>query len=408
MDMLWYLTLGLLVGTVIGVLIGKYVMRSPASVELAASTERISAQAEQIEYLKGQLESLIEQEKSRASEESAVLERLAPVQTLLTQVEGRVREMENERKTQFQSIKDQLDLSRRDSEALRTVTQGLRTALADPNVRGYWGETQVERLFEAAGLVKGIDYVTQDQVQGEEGESNQRPDAVVMLPDGGRIVVDVKTPLTHYLQANEAPDEKSRKLLMDKHAKSVADKVKELGEKKYWQKYEQSASYVIMYIPTEAAFTDALQSDPSIYDTALKLNVAIATPISLFTTLKSVAFLWRQHAESNEIHEVISKTRSLINALAKTADKVNDFAKSLNATVNNYNTFASWFENSLISAAVEIPGVTTGEFDPLVQGNGKNARQIPQKRIDKISLGNTDLPELTAESTIDTHGDESP
>jgi DNA recombination protein RmuC len=397
------LLVGIVLGAVVGLVIGKFALASKSSNagEFAAATERVTAQAEQIEYLKSQLATLTEQERARLNDERAVLERLAPVQTLLAQVEGRVRDMENERKTQFQSIKDQLDLSRQDAEALRQVTQGLKTALSDPNIRGHWGETQVERLFEAAGLVKGVDYITQDQIAGDDGEKGQRPDAIVLLPDGGRIIVDAKVTLTNYLRASEEADPKSREALLKAHAKDVATKAKELGDKKYWKKYDDSAEYVIMFMPTEAALAEALQIDPSIYDTALKMNVAIATPISLFTTLKSVAFLWRQHAETNEIHDVISKTRALIGAIARTATEVNKFANSLNATVNNYNGFASWFENSLIDAATAIPGVSSNEF-PEIAMSVKKPREIKAKRVELLGVTDADLAELDTESTMDS------
>ena len=325
--------------------------------------------------------------------------------TLLNQVEGRVREMENERKTQFQSISDQLTQAKTDGEALRAVTQGLKSALSDPNIRGHWGETQLERLFEAAGLIKGTDYITQDQIAGSEGEKGSRPDAVVQLPEGGQIIVDAKVTLTNYIRATEETDPRQREALLKQHAKDVAAKVKELSEKKYWQKYDLSADYVIMFMPTEAALAEALQVDPSIYDSALKQNVAIATPISLFTTLKSVALLWRQHRETNEIHEVISRTRQLIAAIARTATEVNDFAKSLNATVNNYNTFASWFENSLIGAAAAVPGVSADEF-PELTVIAKKPREIKSAKVDKLGITAADLAELDAESTMDTDGDD--
>jgi DNA recombination protein RmuC len=167
-----------------------------------------------------------------------------------------------------------------------------------------------------------------------------------------------------------------------------------------------------MFMPTEAALAEALQVDPSIYDTALRANVAIATPISLFTTLKSVAFLWKQHAQTEQIHEVIIKTRALIDTLGRTADDINSFAKSLGATVNNYNTFASKFENSLISAAVAIPGVTDGAFPSLTKVD-KAPREIKATKVAKAkALPRANAPALEldlearpAESTMDTDED---
>ena len=145
MDMIIYLALGLVVGAVIGILVGRYVMASSTgdAVTVAVLTATNASLLSQIDDLKSQVDALREAERLRASEESKVLERLAPVHTLLNQVEGRVREMENERKTQFRSIDDQLKQARTDGEALRTVTQGLKSALSDPNIRGHWGETQL-------------------------------------------------------------------------------------------------------------------------------------------------------------------------------------------------------------------------------------------------------------------------
>jgi DNA recombination protein RmuC len=415
MDTLIYLAIGLVVGTVVGLLIGKFALSSGARdiATVAGLTATNAALLGQIDDLKLQAETLRESERRRLAEESAILERLAPVHTLLNQVEGRVRDMENERKTQFQSIDDQLKQARSDGEALRSVTQGLKSALSDPNIRGHWGETQLERLFEAAGMVKGIDFITQDQIPGTDDERGSRPDAIVRLPDGGQIIVDSKVTLTNYLRAAEETDPKQRAVLLKQHAKDVALKAKELADKKYWQRYDLSADYVILFMPTEAALAEALQVDPSIYDTALKGNVAIATPISLFTTLKSVAFLWKQHDQTNQIHEVINKTRALIDTLAKTADDVNKFANSLSATVNNYNTFASRFENSLIGAAVAIPGVTDAAFPTLVQldktpreladGKVAKARAVTRATGDELDL---DLTVRGTESTMVTDGED--
>lgn len=414
MDMLIYLAIGLVVGAVIGVLIGKFLLSNGSTdvATVAGLNATNAALVEQVTDLKAQISSLHEAERRRAEDESKVLERLAPVNTLLNQVEVRVREMENERKTQFNSIVEQLTQARTDGEALRNVTQGLKSALSDPNIRGHWGETQLERLFEAAGMVKGIDFITQDQIPGTDDEKGSRPDAIVRLPDGGQIIVDAKVTLTNYLRAAEETDPKQRATLLKQHAKDVALKAKELADKKYWQRYDLSADYVILFMPTEAALAEALQVDPSIYDTALKGNVAIATPISLFTTLKSVAFLWKQHDQTNQIHEVINKTRVLIDTLGKTAEDVNKFANSLNATVNNYNTFASRFENSLIGAAVAIPGVTDAAFPSLTQldkkpreladGKVAKARAVTRGTGDELDL---DLAVRSEESTMDNDGD---
>ena len=413
--MLIYLAIGLVVGAVIGVLIGKFLLSKGSTdvATVAGLNATNAALVEQVTDLKAQINSLHEAERRRAEDESKVLERLAPVNTLLNQVEVRVREMENERKTQFNSIVEQLAQARSDGEALRNVTQGLKSALSDPNIRGHWGETQLERLFEAAGMVKGIDFITQDQIPGTDDEKGSRPDAIVRLPDGGQIIVDAKVTLTNYLRAAEETDPKQRATLLKQHAKDVALKAKELADKRYWQRYDLSADYVILFMPTEAALAEALQVDPSIYDTALKGNVAIATPISLFTTLKSVAFLWKQHDQTNQIHEVINKTRVLIDTLGKTAEDVNKFAHSLNATVNNYNTFASRFENSLIGAAVAIPGVTDAAFPTLTQldkkpreladGKVAKARAVSRGTGDELDL---DLAVRSEESTMDNDEDD--
>jgi DNA recombination protein RmuC len=401
-----FLVIGLAVGAAGGWAFAKSRANNSDAGVLLGRNEELTRQNDQ---LLNDLAAIREAEKARADDESKVLERLAPVHTLLTQVENRVRDMENERKTQFQSIDDQLKQARADGDALRNVTQGLKSALSDPNIRGHWGETQLERLFEAAGMVKGIDFITQDQIAGTDDEKGSRPDAIVNLPDGGQIIVDAKVTLTNYLRASEETDPKLREGLLKQHAKDVALKAKELSDKKYWQRYDLSADYVIMFMPTEAALAEALQVDPSIYDTALRANVAIATPISLFTTLKSVAFLWKQHAQTEQIHEVIIKTRALIDTLGRTADDINSFAKSLGATVNNYNTFASKFENSLISAAVAIPGVTDGAFPSLTKVD-KAPREIKATKVAKAkALPRANAPALEldlearpAESTMDT------
>ena len=405
------LLIGLVVGLALGTLVGKFALGSKAndstSASLATANDMLTAQ---VAELRGQLDAAREAERLRLEDESKILERLAPVRETLSKMEEHVRAMENERATQFRSISDQLQQSREDGDALRAVTQGLKSALSDPNIRGHWGETQLERLFEAAGMIKGIDFITQDQIPGTDDEKGSRPDAIVRLPDGGQIIVDSKVTLTNYLRATEESDPKKRAELLKQHAKDVALKAKELSDKKYWQRYDLSADYVILFMPTESALAEALQVDPSIYDTALKANVAIATPISLFTTLKSVAFLWRQHEQTEQIHEVISKTRILIDTLVKTSEDVNAFARSLAATVNNYNTFASRYENSLLGSAVAIPGVTEAAF-PAIGKVDKSPRELnpakvaKAKALDGSAPIELDLTEHTSESTMDSDGD---
>ncbi|MFP5506221.1 MAG: DNA recombination protein RmuC, partial [Gammaproteobacteria bacterium] len=252
---------------------------------------------------------------------------------------------------------------------LQGETRNLVQALRRPEVRGQWGELTLKRLAELAGMVDRCDFYEQEQVQTEAGRA--RPDMIVRMPDGREIVVDAKTPLDAYLSAVEAVDDVARKRELERHARKVRERVRELSAKAYWQQFRNAPDFVVLFIPGDQFLTAALDQDRTLIEDALAAKVILATPTSLVALLRAIAFGWRQDALT-ENAEVIRKVgEDLYQRLGTFAEHLTKMGRSLDASVAAYNKAVGSFDTRILPGARKFTelGITAkselAEADPI-------------------------------------------
>ncbi|MEY4313031.1 MAG: hypothetical protein RLZZ319_540, partial [Actinomycetota bacterium] len=271
------LIIGLVIGAIVGVVVGKFALGSSAggdAATVAALTATKDLQEKRIVELQGYLDAMRDAEQKRGETDNAVINKLEPVTLMLKQLGDSVKTMENERGNQYTSVVDALRLNVEKTETLTGLTAGLKAALGSggsSNVRGNWGEHQLRRIIEAAGLVEHADFNTQVRVDAlDDGDEGGRPDLVVHLPGDRHIIIDSKVPTNAYMDAMEAAAEgRDNAVLMRKHADEVRKHMKDIHKRKYTVKLGGSADYVIMSVPSEAILNAALGVDPKLYEDAL-------------------------------------------------------------------------------------------------------------------------------------------
>jgi DNA recombination protein RmuC len=279
---------------------------------------------------------------------------VTPLADTLDRLDRQVREMESKREGAYGELARQLgDIQRTNTELTRTTTT-LSQALKDSGVRGRWGEMQLRRVVELAGLAKHVDFTEQEKA--EEG----RPDMVVRLPNGGCLPVDAKANMTAYLEALSAPDDKSRKAKMDEHGKRVREQVRKLGEKKYWEQFESAPEFVVMFIPVESSLSAAFESQPTLMEYAMESRVLLATPVTLLALLKAVAFGWQQQNVAMSIREIERECKELHARLIPFVEHVRAMGSGLENAVDAYNRGVGSLKSRILPVAERIKALGAG------------------------------------------------
>ena len=346
METFLYVVLALIVGAALGFFIGK---------SRQAPTDNSAT-----EILKQQVTDFQERERK----ENALLQTIAPIKEQLEQMRNKVAELETERNKQYGTIEEQLRQSIQTSQSLGKQTETLAKAMSDNQMRGVWGETQLRRLIEEAGLSSLADFHEQKANEG----GAQRPDATILLPGGKNIVIDSKVPFDAYLEASAiselaSPEELARReALLKKHSEAVKSHIKALGTKKYWEGMEGTAPFVIAFIPSESLLSAALQSDPSLLEFAFKQGVAIASPVSLFSVLKTVTFIWQQESNEKALANVVKLGKDIYARISVVAKHAVSLRKSIEGTVDTYNKFATSLERNLLTSAREANAIDATQF----------------------------------------------
>ena len=260
---------------------------------------------------------------------------VTPLKEQLDRYEAGVRTLEAAREQAYGTLSEQVRSLASTQERLQLETGNLVKALRAPQVRGRWGEMQLKRAVEFAGLVDHVDFVEQESTDSEAGR--QRPDMIVRLPGGKQIVIDAKAPLAAYLNALEAKDEDVRRSLLKDHARQVRDHVTKLAAKSYWSQFENAPEFVVLFLPGETFFSAALEQDPSLIDDAFTESVVLATPTTLVALLKSVAYGWRQEKLADNAREIASAARELHDRMRVFTDHFSGVGRGLGQAIRGYN-----------------------------------------------------------------------
>jgi DNA recombination protein RmuC len=281
--------------------------------------------------------------------EKAIEGLVAPIREALLRTERQIGEIEKERHQAFGSISALLDAMNRSQVALSSETRNLVNALRRPEVRGQWGEMTLRRLVELAGMVEHCDFAEQVHTHGPDGAL--RPDMLIHLPENRLLVVDVKTPLDAYLAAVEAPDDATREVSLERHARKVRERVRELAAKAYWSQFERSPEFVILFIPGDQFLSAALSRDPMLLDDALNQHVILATPTSFVALLKAVAYGWRQVALAENARRICDLAADLYKRLAVFTGHLARMGQRLGSGVEAYNSAVGSLERQVLPVA---------------------------------------------------------
>ncbi len=336
-----YLVLGLLIGVALGLLAGRLLARRDEQV-LLSSFEGLASRA-----LAGTRE---EADRELSGHRQAVEHLVGPLREQLHLVEAQLRGLEVERARAQTELREQVSGVRRTSELLGRETASLVDALRRPQARGLWGEVQLRRCVEYAGMLDRCDFSEQETVHGPDG-GPLRPDLVVRLAGGRTVVIDAKVTLAAYLEGAEAADEATAAARMAAHAKHLRSHVDRLADKTYWSALPDSPEFVVLFVPGEAFLAPALQHDPALLEHAYARRVHLATPTTLVSLLRTVAHGWQQHALTENARAVVACGQELHARLGTFGAHVDRLGRSLGTAVTDFNRTVGSLERTVLPSA---------------------------------------------------------
>jgi DNA anti-recombination protein RmuC len=362
---------GLLLGAALGALIGYLYARSRGAGQTVAA-EHFQALAGQaldqsgrrfLEMAAGRLEAANARAAGELDTRRVAMEHMVqPLRETLARVEMQLRESDEARIRSAAALAEQVMVARQSSDELRAQTQALVTALRRPEARGRWGEMQLRRVVEMAGMNARCDF--DEQVSVTTGDGTIRPDMVVRLAGGKNIVVDSKVSLAAYLEAAETTDDTVRGNRLDAHARHLREHVDRLAAKAYWAALSPAPEFVVLFIPGEAFLAPALEHDPALLEHAIAHKVHIATPTTLITMLRTAQYAWQQEALSENAHAVFDLGRELYDRIAGMGKHVDVLGKALTNAVSSYNKTIGSLESRVLVSARKLSqlGVVEAEL----------------------------------------------
>jgi DNA recombination protein RmuC len=326
--------------------------------------------------------------ESQAEARSELAHVVSPVRESLDRVDLKIQELERVRAGAYGALAEQVRSLIETQSQLRSETGRLVTALRTPHVRGHWGEMQLRRVVEMAGMLPHCDFTSQTTLDGESGRL--RPDLLVRLPGGRTIVVDAKTPLEAYLRAIDATDEGTRKARLADHARQVRTQMAALARKSYWEQFETAPEFAVLFLPGECFFSAALEADPTLIETGAAQNLILATPTTLIALLRAVAYGWRQEKLAQNAAEISALGKELYKRLSDMGEHWNKVGRSLERAVESYNCATGSLEARVMVSARRFAdlktaplGVEIAELEP-VETLVRSAREEGPGRIDTI------------------------
>ena len=299
-----------------------------------------------------------------------------PLRESLTKVDSKLQEVERGRATSQAQLSEQLRSLTQSQQVLHSETSRLSRALRSPNIRGQWGELQLRRVLETAGMVEGSHYEIKESAQVDD--SRLTPDVLVKLPGGKNVVVDAKVPLTAYLDASELEDDTLRDVKLRDHARQVRDHVVKLGNKTYWAHFQPAPDIVVMFVPGEALLHAAMQYDTALLEFSMTRGVMLASPLTLVALLRAIAYGWQQDTIAKNAQEISELGRNLYDRIAKLAEHFESVGKSLSKAVQSYNSAIGTLESRVLVTARRLKdkGVTATEEFPELEAIDQTPRAL--------------------------------
>ena len=401
MELALFLIIGLAIGTLVGWLAGRPAqarLRTELDQDRVVHAERLKAYAEaegnlretfqalSAEALKTNNQAFLDLAETRLRDartlatadidarKLAVENLLAPMARTLEQVDREIRESEHRRLEASAQLMQRIASLDTTGQDLRSQTLRLVDALKRPGVRGRWGELQLKRVVELSGMLEYCDFTEQHTIQGDD-DARIRPDVIVRLPGGKRIVIDAKAPLDAYLRALEAPDEVARQNLLGEHARQVRNHIAQLSAKSYFERVASTPEFVVMFLPGEMFFSAALEQDPSLIECGVEKRVIPASPTTLIALLRAVAYGWQQEAMEENARKISENGRNLYESVRALAGHFQALGSKLKSSLEAYNDAVGSLEGNVL--------VKARKFKELQAANGGEEIK-PLEPIDRV------------------------
>jgi DNA recombination protein RmuC len=387
MELVWFMVGGLVGAAIVALAMRARVvaLRADAGRERERGEERVAALAEANQRLETTFKALsadalasnnrqfldlakttLERYQTEArsdldKREKAVAELVAPIRESLTKVDGQLQTLDRDRRRSQGELDQHLRSLAQSHDRLRSETSALVAALRQPQTRGRWGEMQLRRVVEMAGMVSHCDFTEQTHVTDADGRA-LRPDLVLHMPGGRHVVVDAKAPLTAFLDAYEATDETQRELHLRSHARLLREHIRSLSSKSYWAQFSPAPDFVFLFLPGEHFLNAALEADPGLIEQGVDSSVLIATPTTLIALLRAVGYGWQQERVAESARQIGELGRELYERVAKFGDHMGTLGKRLGSAVNAYNEAVGSLESRVLVSARKLAdqGVSAG------------------------------------------------